>query len=399
MQAHAARSIGLFLCGDVMTGRGIDQILPWPGSPALYESCVRDARHYVQLAESVNGPIARPVDLAYVWGDALAELRLAQPDVRIINLETSITSSDDWWPGKEVLYRMHPANTRCLTAAGIDCCCLANNHVLDWGYRGLAETLQSLDGAGLPHAGAGRDAAAAAVPAVLDAAGKGRVLVSALGSPTSGIPWDWAAAEDRAGVNYLHDLSDETAGQVARQLRQLKRPGDVVVVSIHWGSNWGYQVPREQIDFAHRLIEEGVDVVHGHSSHHVKGLEVYRGRLILYGCGDLLTDYEGIGGREAFRGDLGLLYLVRLDPQDGRLVEARLVPMRMKRFQLTRAAEEDARWLQAVLNRFGARSGTQAQLENDKSLTLRWPLHTGGDEQSWAVTAAERRPQPGASPR
>jgi poly-gamma-glutamate capsule biosynthesis protein CapA/YwtB (metallophosphatase superfamily) len=139
--------IHLFLAGDVMTGRGIDQVLPHPGNPVLYEPWVRDAREYVQLAERLHGPIARPVDLDYLWGDALAELQQAGMDVRIINLETSITSSEDYWPAKEVLYRMHPGNAGCLTVARIDCCCLANNHVLDWGYQGLAEG-QQLE---LPH--------------------------------------------------------------------------------------------------------------------------------------------------------------------------------------------------------------------------------------------------------
>ena len=115
----------LFVCGDVMTGRGIDQILPHPGKPQLFERYVRDARDYVELAESAHGPIPRPVSYEYIWGDALEELDRAAVDARIINLETGITTSDDYWPAKEVCYRMNPRNIGCLTAAGIDCCTLA----------------------------------------------------------------------------------------------------------------------------------------------------------------------------------------------------------------------------------------------------------------------------------
>ncbi len=68
-------TLRLFLCGDVMPGRGIDQILPTPSSPELYEPYVRDARDYVALAETRSGAIARPVHHAYIWGDALAERR------------------------------------------------------------------------------------------------------------------------------------------------------------------------------------------------------------------------------------------------------------------------------------------------------------------------------------
>src|SRR5262245_54374600 len=86
-----AESIRMFFCGDVMTGRGIDQVLPHPGNPVLYESYIRDARDYVQIAEIAHGPIPRPAPLDYIWGDALEELEQAGTDVRIINLETAVT--------------------------------------------------------------------------------------------------------------------------------------------------------------------------------------------------------------------------------------------------------------------------------------------------------------------
>jgi len=123
--------VTLFLCGDVMTGRGIDQILRHPCEPRLHESYLADANDYVRLAEGVSGPIPRSVDDAHIWGDALDEFARMRPDMRIVNLETAVTQSEDWLP-KGINYRMHPANVGCLEAAAIDCCVLANNHVLDW---------------------------------------------------------------------------------------------------------------------------------------------------------------------------------------------------------------------------------------------------------------------------
>lgn len=362
----------LFLCGDVMTGRGIDQVLPHPGNPVLYEPYTHDAREYVHLAEKVNGAIPRRVDYDYVWGDALAEFDRAGTDLRIVNLETSITSSKNRWPDKTIHYRMDPLNIGCITAARIDCCCLANNHVLDWGYKGLAETLRTLDMAGVAHAGAGHNATEAASPVTLDVAGKGRALVFSFGSTTSGIPRQWGATENRGGINLLKDLSEDTACTVASQMRDFKRPGDVTIASIHWGGNWGHEIPHEQIRFAHLLIEGDVDIVHGHSSHHVKTIETYRERLILYGCGDFLNDYEGIGGNETFRSDLSLMYLVTLGPQDGRLLELQLVPMKVRHFRLNRAAARDAHWLCSLLNRLGAPSGTRVQMGDDNRMRLVW---------------------------
>jgi poly-gamma-glutamate synthesis protein (capsule biosynthesis protein) len=107
---------------------------------------------------------------------------------------------------------------------------------------------------------------------------------------------------------------------VARSVLAAKRPGDIVVASIHWGGNWGFLVSDAERTFAHQVIEKaGVDVVHGHSSHHVKGLEVYRDRPIIYGAGDFLDDYEGISGNEEYRGDLALMFFPTLDPATGRL--------------------------------------------------------------------------------
>ena len=88
----------LFLCGDVMTGRGVDQILAHPGARQLIEPYVRDALDYVRMAEAVHGPIPTPVPDAYIWGDALDELDRRHPDVRIVNLETAVTTADDFWP-------------------------------------------------------------------------------------------------------------------------------------------------------------------------------------------------------------------------------------------------------------------------------------------------------------
>jgi poly-gamma-glutamate synthesis protein (capsule biosynthesis protein) len=242
---------------------------------------------------------------------------------------------------------------------------------LDWGYDGLAETLATLDEAGIQHAGAGANVREARSPAVVEVTGKGRVLVFSFGSVTSGIPWQWAAAEDRPGVNLLADLSQETAANVAAAMREMKAPGDLIVASIHWGSNWGYEISEAQIDFAHRLVEEGVDLVHGHSSHHIRALELYRGHPILYGCGDFLTDYEGIEGYEQFRGDLASMYFVTLATEGVRPAEICLVLLQAGQFRLRRVSAADAHWIWRLLNRESASFGTEALLNDDNSLTIR----------------------------
>jgi poly-gamma-glutamate capsule biosynthesis protein CapA/YwtB (metallophosphatase superfamily) len=360
----------VFLCGDVMTGRGIDQVLPHPSDPRIYEPFVKDAGQYVQMAEAAHGGIPRPVGFSYIWGDALDELARMRPDARIVNLETSVTRSDDHWPDKEIHYRMHPDNVQCLTAASIDVCTLANNHVLDFGHAGLRETLDTLAQAGVRTAGAGRTEAAAREPAVMEISEKGRLVVFALGDETSGIPASWAATEGRPGIDFLPDLSEATATEIVDRVQRVKRARDVVVASIHWGSNWGYEVPRAQRRFARRLLDGGVDIIHGHSSHHVRPVEIYAGKLILYGCGDFLDDYEGIAGYEEFRDDLALMYFPTVDPGTGRLQSLRMTPMQIRNLRANRASPAAAEWLGSTLHRISLPFGARVSLATDGMLGL-----------------------------
>jgi len=237
---------------------------------------------------------------------------------------------------------MHPENVPVLTAAGIDFCALANN----------------------------REAEA---PAIFEIPGNLRVIILSCGTSSSGIPSAWSALERKAGVFFLYDLSDRSLVRIREILDPIRKNGDVVVVSIHWGSNWGYDIPTRQVMFAHRLIDEaGVDVVHGHSSHHIRAIEVYNDRPILYGCGDFLNDCEGIGGREEFRADLALMYFLTMDPSTGKLVEMKLVPTKVRRFRVNRADPTDAVALHHLLNREGRQFGTSVELNEDHSLSLRW---------------------------
>lgn len=370
-QRATNKTISLFLCGDVMTGRGIDQILPYPGNPFIPEQYLTSAKGYVQLAEEVNGIVPKSVNFSYIWGDALKEWERIKPDLKLINLETSITRSDDFWRTKAVCYRMHPDNIACLTAAKIDYCSLANNHVLDWGYSGLIETLATLKKANIKIAGAGQNLQAAETPAIMEVPGKARAIAFSFGSSTSGIPLSWAATPERPGVNLLKDLSARTVEYIGKQVQQVKRAGDIVIASIHWGGNWGYEIPAKQIEFARQLIDRAdVDLIHGHSSHHVKGIEVYRDRLIIYGCGDFLDDYEGITGYEAFRDDLSLMYFATVEPTTGKLVNLQMTPTQIKHFRVNRASKADALWLKDILNREGERFNTRVRLNQDNTLTL-----------------------------
>ncbi|GBF99365.1 hypothetical protein Rsub_12169 [Raphidocelis subcapitata] len=415
-------TVRLLLTGDIMLGRGVDQILPHHVGPAIYEGWVKDARDYVALAEEANGPLPSQRGPDYPWGFALSDIAAMAPDAFVVNLETAMTTHPEPWPQKGINYRSHPANVATLKASGVDVAVLSNNHAVDWGFAGLEETLATLEGAGLRVAGAGRNASEAARPAVVPlgrrtaagggsdggggteaapaphaarqaapapapggeaaasegaaagagagaaagAAAAGRVLVWGLGHSSSGVPDAWAAGASSPGVA-LTDLSPADAARIAAAVAAAKRPGDVAVVSLHWGSNWGFAVPREQRAFARALVDGGVDVVHGHSSHHARGFEVYRGRLITYGCGDLISDYEGISNAsvearyppESHRDDVGLLWYADVGVGGGALAGLTLTPTRLRHLRLEPPEPGDWDYIQSTMDREACRHGLE----------------------------------------
>lgn len=354
-----------------MLGRGIDQALPHPCKPDIHEAHMRSALDYLRLAESAHGPISAPLGPSQIWGAALEQLGNLRPAARIINLETSITRSEDFQP-KGINYRMSPENAQCLAVAGIDCCVLANNHVLDWGQVGLSDTLATLDKLGIGHCGAGRDAATASLPTVVNCPREGRVLVFSVACTSAGIPAEWAASPTTPGINLLPDLSSGTISALSELIGQHTRRGDVVVLSIHWGSNWGYAITDSQRQFAHDLIDRaGVSIVHGHSSHHARAIEVHSGRLILYGCGDFINDYEGITGYEEYRSDLTLMYFPEIDPESGTLVRLDMIPLQIRKFRLNCPPTTDIEWLAHSLDRQSRDLGTRITAHAQR-LVLGW---------------------------
>jgi len=363
--------VRLFLAGDVMTGRGIDQVLPYPSNPEIYEGYVKDARHYVAIAERAHGSIPWKANFSYIWGDALDVWNKFSPDLKIINLETAITTSENYLKGKGINYRMHPKNISCLTAAGFDFCSLANNHVLDWDKEGLIETINVLEDFNIHYGGAGVTLEKATAPAVFHRGKNQRILIYSIGSTSSGIPRNWEATGSSPGIYLLHSFSSLSVLEIKDQIKKSKKSGDIIVVSIHWGGNWGYSIPEEHIDFAHNLIDKArVDVVYGHSSHHFKGIEVYNGKLVLYGCGDFMNDYEGIKSHKEYRDDLTLMYFADLDPGSGDLKRLELVPMQIRNFRLNYVSGKELDWVFETLNRIGKPFGMQVNKTINNQLNL-----------------------------
>lgn len=315
-----AEEIRIALAGDVMLGRLVNEQLRY-----------------------------RPP--AHPWGDTLPLFRAA--DVRISNLECVISNRGRRWTAtpKVFHFRSDAKNVAVLEAAGMDAVSLANNHVLDYGYEALLDMFGLLEKAGIRYAGAGRDDRAACAPAVLRVKGL-RVGLLAF---TDNEP-DWEARPDRPGTCYVPvDLKDARARRLLEAVRRADPQTDVLIVSAHWGGNWGYEPPPEHIPFGRALVEAGADIVFGHSAHVFRGIEIYRGRPILYSAGDFVDDYMV---DEVERNDESFLFVIEAGEQ--RVQALRLYPVLIRYLQARRAAGADAARIAARMRGLCARFGTQA---------------------------------------
>lgn len=370
MPAASRPDTTLFLCGDVMTAHGLDPMQP--RDDEVGERTLQSALDYVREAVGRHTPLPRPLSFEYPWGDALHLLRREQPDLRLVNLATPITACDISSECRPPHARLHPLQLPLLAALGIDGVVLANGHALDWGCDGLHDTLVALRAAGIAGVGAGHDGEEAAAEGQWAIPGKARLRLFAFGHAGSGLPRHWAAERGRPGINWLAALDDAAVAALGAHLRATREEGDIVVVALHWGSRWGYAVTPEQRNFARALIDEaGVDLVWGYASHHPQPIEVYRGRLILYGVGGFHSGMAGPDDYQAYRPELAALYLPRL-AADGSLRELRLWPLRVHLFRLKRACGSDAQWLAHTLSRECRCHGTGLTQQGDGSLRLHW---------------------------
>jgi len=239
------------LAGDVMLGRKVDELQQ-----------------------------SRPPE--HVWGSVRG--RLGDLDGLVVNLECVLSTRGQRWTRtrRPFHFRADPDWARpALTDAGVDVVSLANNHTLDFGETALGDTLGALDGADLAHAGAGETAVVRI----------GGVTVAVVAF-TDNTP-EYAAGPDSPGIARLEmDTNDEDRAVVARTLdRAREHDPDLLVASLHWGPNM-VAVPDEQYRrFGRWLVEEGVDLIHGHSAHVFQGVERHDGGTILYDCGDFVDDY------------------------------------------------------------------------------------------------------------
>ncbi|KAF2259041.1 putative polyglutamate biosynthesis protein [Lojkania enalia] len=340
----------LNLVGDVMLGRLIDQLLP------THVHCPEDAAHVANFVE--GSPYLRNYGFKTPWGNTLPLFHAAH--FNLINLETSVTTHPIPWPNKVFNYRMHPTNVQCLKEARINYATLANNHTLDFSREGLLETVRAAKHAGIAFAGAGETQDEARRPAVLQLKDKDTAYNIHVYA-ASDHPHDWSEVPNF----HLIDYQPATRSRLKALLTSAPQRPDLSIFSVHWGPNYAWTPADEIRSLAHFLIDEcDIDLVHGHSSHHIQGVEVYKEKLIIYGCGDFVDDYAV---NATYRNDLSAIWRVGVETSSGpsgkrlRVERLEVFPCRIKRFQANLLEEGDAdhSWVSNKLRELSKHLGTE----------------------------------------
>ncbi len=330
------RIFKLNFVGDVMLGRLIDQLFP------THVDEPEDAAHAANFVRS--RPQLKTYNHSTPWGTTHS--LFLSGDLNLINLETSVTTTSNKWPDKVFNYRMHPNNIAALNAARIDYASCANNHTLDFCEEGLVNTVRTLKREGIAFAGAGESRDEATRPAVLQLPRrcnvKGEKPVEASDSShqvhvysASDHPQDWESVPSF----HLIDYSSSTRARLKQLLIQSNKTTpspSLKVFSVHWGPNYSWHPSANIRSLAHFLVDEcGVDIIHGHSSHHIQGVEVYKRSLIIYGCGDFVDDYAL---DEEYRNNMSAVWRVDVEEDGMKLKPKRLevFPTVIRAFQAQR---------------------------------------------------------------
>lgn len=293
----------------------------------------------------------------YPWGDTLSVLK--QANARFINLESVLSDHGRPWSTtpKVFHFRSDAKNIAILETAKINAVSLANNHILDYEYEAMFETISLLDKKNILHAGAGGNIEEASKPAFLNTGGT-KIAFLAF---TDNEPL-WQATHEKPGTFFVPvNFNDNRAKRLFKIVEENRQNCHLLIISAHWGPNWGYRPPPNHIPFAHKLIDAGADIIYGHSCHVFQGIEIYKNRPILYSTGDFIDDYAV---DEIERNDESFIFIV--ETEDNRITGLKLYPTLIKNFQARLALRERARQIGFKMQKLSQEFQTPVKWIKDK---------------------------------
>lgn len=280
-----------------------------------------------------------------VFADVKEEL--AGADVAFGNLENPVAARCRR-AAKKISFQARPLSADALVGAGLDLVALANNHTLDCGKGGLLETIDHLSARGLRWAGAGPTLAAAEAPVVLTVKGIKLAFVAFTDvAPLRGPRRDvWAGVARASGF------------ALRRAVAAARARADAVVVSLHWGVEYASRPSARQRELAQAAVEAGADLVLGHHTHTLQGLQAFAGgsggrALVAYSLGNFVFDSPPSLGRRVVES-----VILRCRFGKGGLVSAEVRAVVLDKYLPRPAAPEEARDILRRLTELSAELGT-----------------------------------------
>lgn len=224
---------------------------------------------------------------------------LNEGDIVFANLESPLTASTHSLdPKGKIVLKAKPEAVSALTQAGFNMVSLANNHMMDYYEKGLYDTMSTLDENGILHTGGGSNIDEARKPVIMEVNGikVGLLAYTDMAELTfAGNPYlSYAAKDDKSG------LAPRKYEIVLEDVKKLREQVDLVAVSLHWGIEDSFKITADQVEFAHNLIDNGADIILGHHPHQFQGMEIYKGKPIMYSMGNFIFDQNDPENQEGF---------------------------------------------------------------------------------------------------
>ena len=329
--AETQKPFVIITTGDMMLGRGVE--------------------HYLGKMKE---------DYIYPFEKAAGILK--EGDLVVGNLEAPVTSSTKGLDSrKKIVLKDRVEAMEGIRYAGFSLLSLANNHILDYYDRGLTDTMKLLDESGISHAGAGKNLDEARKPAILEVKGMkvGMLAYTDMadilyaGRP----PIRFAAQKDKPGVAPLK------AESILEDIQKLRSQVDILIVSLHWGVEDTNDCTPAQVEFAHKLLDQGVDILYGHHPHHFQGIEIYKGKPIIYSHGNFLFDQNDPFNQESF--------ILKMEYENARLKNLTAIPIRT--IGKTQVVPQEGQGAAALLKRLSeqsARVNTRCTVLQDRAVFL-----------------------------
>jgi len=230
--------------------------------------------------------------------------------------------------------------------------------------EGCLETMDVLKNNNILFAGCGVNSIEAKKPALMNMSGRKIAVFS-----YSDHPDNFSSTENKMGINFINTSKNaiqESFELIKENIMQYRNNVDIVIFSIHWGYNYSWEPPDHFQEMARNLIRNGlVDIIHGHSSHHIQGIEICERKPIIYGCGDFVDDYAV---DDTYRNDLGLLYRVHWNMTTNKFDHLELFPTEISQFQVNLSSNNSRsyNWIKKTLKELSARFGTKIDEEEGK---------------------------------